>query len=158
MAGFDTFGEQTARRTISGAARILLALKLDGPLLVGLGLVAAYGLVILYSASGQDWSTIVRALLRLGLGTVAMCALAQVNPRILRAGGAADLRARHPAADRRRRHRLHRQGRAALARPRLHPLPAVRDHEARGADAVRLVAARARAAAEPAGPARWSAR
>ena len=54
MAGFDVFGEQTARRTVSGAARVLLALKLDGPLLIGLGLVAAYGLVVLYSASGQD--------------------------------------------------------------------------------------------------------
>jgi len=84
MAGFDTFGEQTARRTISGAARVLLALKLDGPLLIGLGLVAAYGLVILYSASGQDWGTVTRAVLRLGLGTVAMVALAQVNPHILR--------------------------------------------------------------------------
>jgi rod shape determining protein RodA len=84
MAGFDTFGEQTARRTISGAARVLLALKLDGPLLVGLGLVAAYGLVILYSASGQDWGTVTRAVLRLGLGTVAMVSLAQVNPHILR--------------------------------------------------------------------------
>ncbi|MET0291746.1 MAG: rod shape-determining protein RodA [Steroidobacteraceae bacterium] len=81
---FDQFGEQTARRTLSGAARILLALKLDGPLLVGLALVAAYGLVVLYSASGQDWDTVVRAMLRLGLGTVAMLALAQVNPLILR--------------------------------------------------------------------------
>ncbi len=39
---------------------------------------------MLYSASGQDWDTVVRAVMRLGLGTVAMMALAQVNPRILR--------------------------------------------------------------------------
>ena len=84
MAGFDTLGEQTARRTISGATRILLALKLDGPLLVGLALVAAYGLFVLYSASGQDIGTIYRTILRLGLGTVAMLSLAQVNPNILR--------------------------------------------------------------------------
>ena len=81
---FDQFGEATARRTLTGAARILLALKLDGPLLVGLALVASYGLVVLYSASGQDWGTVMRAVVRLGLGTAAMLSLAQVNPYILR--------------------------------------------------------------------------
>jgi rod shape determining protein RodA len=84
MATFDQFGEATARRTLTGAARVLSALKLDGPLLVGLALVAAFGLVVLYSASGQDWGTVVRAILRLGLGTAAMLTLAQVNPNILR--------------------------------------------------------------------------
>ena len=74
----------TARRTLTGAARVLLALKLDGPLLVGLSLIAAYGLVVLYSASGQDLATVVRAMVRLGLGTVAMLALAQVKPHVLR--------------------------------------------------------------------------
>jgi len=77
--------DSTARRTLSGAARILLALKLDGPLLVGLSLVAIYGLVVLYSASGQDWGTVLRAATRLGIGTVAMLALAQVRPQQLRA-------------------------------------------------------------------------
>jgi len=42
------------RRTLTGAARVLFALKIDGPLLVGLALIAAYGLVVLYSASGQS--------------------------------------------------------------------------------------------------------
>jgi rod shape determining protein RodA len=84
MAGFDQFGEQTARRTLTGATRVLSALKLDGPLLIGLALVAAYGLVVLFSASGQDWDTVWRAVMRLGLGTVAMLSLAQVNPQILR--------------------------------------------------------------------------
>ena len=41
-----------------GAARLLSALKLDGPLLVGLALLAAYGLVVLYSASGQSVDTV----------------------------------------------------------------------------------------------------
>jgi rod shape determining protein RodA len=84
VATFDQFGEATARRTLTGAARVLSALKLDGPLLVGLALVAAFGLVVLYSASGQDWATVVRAVLRLVLGTAAMLSLAQVNPNILR--------------------------------------------------------------------------
>jgi rod shape determining protein RodA len=78
-----TTGSRT-RRTLTGAARVLFALKLDGPLIIGLGLVAVYGLIILYSASGQSASTIYRTLGRLALGTVAMLVLAQVNPNFLR--------------------------------------------------------------------------
>ena len=47
-----------SRRTFSAAGRILGALKLDGPLLVGLGLITLFGLVVLYSASGQNWNTV----------------------------------------------------------------------------------------------------
>jgi rod shape determining protein RodA len=74
----------SARRAVTGAARMLLALKLDGPLLVGLGLIAAYGLVVLYSASGQSLGTVIRQVGHLGMGTVAMLLLAQVNPNFLR--------------------------------------------------------------------------
>jgi rod shape determining protein RodA len=81
--------DSTTRRTLSTAARVLSALKLDGPLLVGIGLVCVYGLVVLYSASGQEWSTVGRALARLGLGIVAMVALAQVKPQQLRAAAPA---------------------------------------------------------------------
>jgi rod shape determining protein RodA len=81
--------DSTTRRTLGTAARVLSALKLDGPLLVGLGLVCFYGLVVLYSASGQDWDTVWRAVARLGLGSVAMVALAQVRPQQLRAAAPA---------------------------------------------------------------------
>jgi rod shape determining protein RodA len=74
----------SARRAVTGAARMLLALKLDGPLLVGLGLIAAYGLVVLYSASGQSLGTVIRQIGHLGMGTIAMLVLAQVNPNFLR--------------------------------------------------------------------------
>ncbi len=74
----------SARRAVTGATRMLLALKLDGPLLVGLGLIAAYGLVVLYSASGQSVGTVLRQVGHLGMGTVAMLVLAQVNPNFLR--------------------------------------------------------------------------
>lgn len=63
---------------------MLFALKLDGPLIIGLALVAVYGLIILYSASGQSLPTIYRTLGRLALGTTAMLVLAQVNPNFLR--------------------------------------------------------------------------
>ena len=70
----------SARRTITGATRMLMALKLDGPLLIGLGLIAAYGLFVLYSASGQNLGTVIRQVGHLGMGTAAMLLLAQVNP------------------------------------------------------------------------------
>jgi len=78
-----TSGSRT-RRTLTGTTRMLFALKLDGPLIIGLGLVAAYGLVVLYSASGQSLPTVGRAVARLFMGGAAMLVLAQVNPNFLR--------------------------------------------------------------------------
>jgi rod shape determining protein RodA len=78
-----TSGSRT-RRTLSGAARVLLELRIDGPLVVGLSLIAAYGLVVLYSASGQSLPTLLRTVARLLLGAIAMLLLARVNPNFLR--------------------------------------------------------------------------
>ena len=72
------------QRTLSGTARIVSSLRVDGPLLVGLGLIAAYGMVVLYSASGQSVRTVGAAGVRLVLGTFAMLALARVSPNFLR--------------------------------------------------------------------------
>jgi rod shape determining protein RodA len=80
----DLASGSRARRTLTGAARVLFALQLDGPLVAGLALIAAFGLVVLYSASGQSVGTVVRTALRLLLGTVAMLLLARVNPNFLR--------------------------------------------------------------------------
>ncbi|HXS29705.1 MAG TPA: hypothetical protein VN755_02630, partial [Steroidobacteraceae bacterium] len=77
--------DSTTRRTLTGAARILAALQLDGPLLIGLSLVAGYGLIVLYSASGQNWNMVLRAVVRLLMGAAAMMALAQLRPQQLRA-------------------------------------------------------------------------
>jgi rod shape determining protein RodA len=76
--------DTTTRRTLGSAARVLAALQLDGPLLVGLGLLCTYGLVVLYSASGESLSMVFRAVVRLGIGVVAMVLLAQVRPSQLR--------------------------------------------------------------------------
>ncbi len=78
-----TSGSRT-RRTLTTAARVLLALKIDGPLVIGLALISVYGLVILYSASGQSMNTLLRTVARLALGAVAMLLLARVNPNFLR--------------------------------------------------------------------------
>jgi rod shape determining protein RodA len=78
-----TSGSRT-RRTLTGAARVLLELRIDGPLVVGLSLIAAYGLVVLYSASGQSLPTVLRTVARLVLGAIAMLLLARINPNFLR--------------------------------------------------------------------------
>jgi rod shape determining protein RodA len=73
-----------SQRTFSFAGRMLGALKLDGPLLVGLGLITLFGLVVLYSASGQNLLQVRNGVIRALIGAVAMCALAQVKPSFLR--------------------------------------------------------------------------
>ena len=80
----EVTSESRARRTLTGTARMLFALKIDGPLVTGLALIAVYGLIVLYSASGQSVPTIMRTVVRLILGTGAMLLLARVNPNFLR--------------------------------------------------------------------------
>jgi len=118
-----TSGSRT-RRTLTGAARVLLELRIDGPLVVGLSLIAVYGLVVLYSASGQSLPTVRGTIARLLLGAITMLLLARINPNFLR----------------RSTPWVYAAG-CVLAEPRALPLPALRAHEARGADDVRLVPA-----------------
>jgi len=80
----EVTSESRTRRTLTGAARVLFALKIDGPLVTGLALICAFGLVVLYSASGQNIATVLRTVLRIVLGTAAMLVLARVNPNFLR--------------------------------------------------------------------------
>jgi rod shape determining protein RodA len=80
----DDNRDSAARRTFSATARLLSALKLDGPLLVALGLLSVYALIVQYSASGQSLDTIARTLMRTGLGALAMIALAHSSPNFLR--------------------------------------------------------------------------
>lgn len=58
--------------------------RLDPVLLVLLMLIIAFGLVVLYSASGQDMAMVQRQVIRLGFGLVVMLVISQVPPRILR--------------------------------------------------------------------------
>lgn len=80
----DDNRDSAAKRTFSATARLLSALKLDGALLVSLGLLAVYALIVQYSASGQSLDTVMRTLMRLGLGAMAMIALAHSGPNFLR--------------------------------------------------------------------------
>ncbi len=82
---YDALDTSRAQRTLTGSARILLALHLDGPLFVGLCLVGAVGTTIMFSASGQSLGHLEAQLVRFGLGLIALITLAQVPPRMIRA-------------------------------------------------------------------------
>ena len=56
-------------------------LHVDVPLLVGLLLLSAVGLIVLYSASGQNMDVIVRQLIRLTAGFAVLLVLAQIPPQ-----------------------------------------------------------------------------
>jgi rod shape determining protein RodA len=75
------FGE---RRTLGIGRRIMTGLKLDAPLLAGLLAICAFGLVVLWSASGQDAGLLMRQLVRLGVAFGVLVAVAQVPPKLLR--------------------------------------------------------------------------
>ncbi|MCM2310051.1 MAG: rod shape-determining protein RodA [Steroidobacteraceae bacterium] len=73
------------QRTFTVSGRVLEALHLDGPLLLAVLAVCVAGLVVLFSAAGEDVGVFLRQAARVGLGLVVMIAVAQVPPRVLRA-------------------------------------------------------------------------
>ena len=82
MAGSSSvFGDKQA---LGLGARILALLRLDAPLLTGLLAVSAFGLVVLWSAGGQDEGLLLRQFIRLGVAFGVMLVVAQVPPKMLR--------------------------------------------------------------------------
>ena len=73
------------QRTLTLSGRLLEALHLDGPLVLAVLAVCLAGLVVLFSAAGEDLGVFLRQAARVGLGLVVMVAVAQVPPRVLRA-------------------------------------------------------------------------
>jgi rod shape determining protein RodA len=73
-----------AQRTLTLTARLLLALRLDGSLLTGIVLLAAVSLTVLYSASSANVGMFEGQALKFGLALIAMLALAQLPPRLIR--------------------------------------------------------------------------
>ncbi|BAO43207.1 rod shape-determining protein RodA [Thiolapillus brandeum] len=63
---------------------LLARIHLDLPLLTGLLLLSGYGLVVLYSATGQDMHQVEKQALRLLIAFGAMFFLAQIPPQTLR--------------------------------------------------------------------------
>ena len=60
-------------------------LHIDLPLLLGLLALAGFGLLILYSASGEDMGVMKRQVIRLGLAFAVMFVVAQIPPRVFKA-------------------------------------------------------------------------
>lgn len=81
---YDALDTSRTQRTLTGTARLLLALHLDGPLFVGLCLIGGVGTIIVYSASGSSLGMLEAHLMRFGLGLAAMITLAQLPPRLIR--------------------------------------------------------------------------
>jgi len=81
---FEGLDASRTQRTLTGSARLLFALHIDGPLFVALCLVGAVGAVVLFSASGRSVPVLEAQLLRFALGLVSMVMLAQIPPRLIR--------------------------------------------------------------------------
>lgn len=73
-----------AQRTLTVTGRLLELLHLDGTLLLAVLAVCAAGLVVLFSAAGEDLGVFLRQAARLGLALGVLVAIAQVPPRFLR--------------------------------------------------------------------------
>jgi rod shape determining protein RodA len=69
---------------LGDAARIMRTLHLDGQLLGGLLLICSLGLVVLYSAVGEDLDLTLQQGVRLFVAIVALFVVAQIPPDVLR--------------------------------------------------------------------------
>jgi rod shape determining protein RodA len=81
---YDKLDTSRAQRTLTGSARLLFALHLDGPLFIGLCLLVAVGGIVLFSASGRNLSMLEAKAMHFALALTVMIALAQVPPRMVR--------------------------------------------------------------------------
>ena len=81
---YGELGDSRTRRTVTGMARVLRALKLDGMLLSGLIAVTCFGLFVLYSAAGESTALWLNQLARIGIGFTLLVVLAQVPDHFLR--------------------------------------------------------------------------
>jgi rod shape determining protein RodA len=81
---YGELGDSRTRRTVTGMARVLRALRLDGMLLSGLAAVSAFGLFVLWSAAGDNTALWFSQLARVGIGFALLVMLAQVPDHFLR--------------------------------------------------------------------------
>ena len=75
-----------AQRTFTLTGRVLEMLHLDGPLLAAVLAVCTAGLIVLYSAAGENVGIFLGQAARVGLGLAVLVVVAQVPPRLMRAG------------------------------------------------------------------------
>jgi len=82
---FDEFAPSRTRRTLTAGGRTLRALGLDGPLTGVLALIVCIGVLVVYSASGQNIKMVEHHLANIAIAVAAMLALARLTtPQYLR--------------------------------------------------------------------------
>src|SRR5476649_2641749 len=82
---FDEFSPSRTRRTLTAGGRTLRALGLDGPLTGVLAIIVCIGILVVYSASGQNLKMIEHHLANIAIAVAALVALARLaTPQYLR--------------------------------------------------------------------------
>jgi rod shape determining protein RodA len=82
---FDDFSRSRTRRTLTAGGRTLRALGLDGPLTGVLALIVCIGILVVYSASGQNTKMVEHHLVNIAIAVTALLALARLSsPQYLR--------------------------------------------------------------------------
>jgi len=82
---FDEFSPSRTRRTLTAGGRTLRALGLDGPLTGVLALIVCIGILVVYSASGQNIRMVEHHLANIAIAVTALVALARLStPQYLR--------------------------------------------------------------------------
>jgi rod shape determining protein RodA len=82
---FDEFSPSRTRRTLNFGGRTLRALGLDGPLTGVLAIIVIIGVLVVYSASGQNVKMVEHHLINIAIAVAAMVALAKfATPQYLR--------------------------------------------------------------------------
>lgn len=81
---YGVLDSSRTQRTLTGTARVLMALHIDGPLFVALCLLAGVGITVVFSASGRSIDVLEAQLIRFALAVVSMVMLAQIPPRLIR--------------------------------------------------------------------------
>jgi len=82
---FDEFSPSRTRRTLTAGGRTLRALGLDGPLTGLLAVIVCLGILVVYSASGQNVKMVEHHLGNIAIAITAMLALARLaTPQYLR--------------------------------------------------------------------------
>jgi len=82
---FDEMSQSRTRRTLTAGSRALRALGLDGPLTGVLALIVAIGILVVYSASGQNVKMVEHHLGNIAIAVTALLVLARFSsPQYLR--------------------------------------------------------------------------
>src|SRR5882757_3845856 len=82
---FDEFSPSRTRRTLTAGGRTLRALGLDGPLTGVLAIIVCIGVLVVYSASGQNIRMVEHHLANIAIAVAALLALARLaTPQYLR--------------------------------------------------------------------------